>query len=151
MILKIIIIKKKKIACDRVHWIIRRDVRSEGDNKRVGPVNWNGQRIQSLSDLDPLGIIRRLWSQQHRSWLAGISFFHFLRPPPHNPIYIWFISLLNPKLFICFLLPFRFNFLEVLLICSFSLINSFHFFFTSYYLTITLPFLFDLHTSNYLL
>lgn len=51
---------EKKIACDRVHWIIGRDVRSKGDNKRVGPVNSNGQRIQSLSDLDPLGIIRRL-------------------------------------------------------------------------------------------
>ena len=33
-----------KIACDRIHRIIR-DVRSEGNNKRVGPVNTSGQRV----------------------------------------------------------------------------------------------------------
>ncbi|KAJ6757439.1 PROTEIN putative (DUF239)-RELATED-RELATED [Salix koriyanagi] len=37
------------------------------------PIHPSGQRVQSIPDMVALGIIRRLRSQQHRSWVAGQS------------------------------------------------------------------------------
>lgn len=61
------------LARDRLHGNIARDVWSKSNDKRVGPIHRSGQRVQPLPDLGPFGIIRRLRSQQHRSWMAGSS------------------------------------------------------------------------------
>lgn len=48
----------------------------------MGPFDPSRQRVQSITDLGSFGIIRRLRSQQHRSWMAGTS--SISCPPMHT-------------------------------------------------------------------
>lgn len=94
------------IACDRLHWIFARSLWSKGYNKRMGPFDPSRQRVQSITDLGSFGIIRRLRSQQHRSWMAGTSSISY--PPMHT------IQYFSPPLIFTILLFIHFiNFIKI--------------------------------------